>query len=83
MARPDETILDVARRSGAPIGNSCGATGVCRRCAVRILDEAGSLSPLTRIEQQFVEQGKLPDGERLACQTLVRGDCVVTTTYWG
>jgi len=34
-AKPNETILDVARRAAAPIGNSCGGIGVCGRCRVR------------------------------------------------
>lgn len=71
IAKPDETILDVARRAGAPIGNSCGGVGVCGRCQVTIVE--GAVSPPTRFES--------PE-KRLACQIVVMGDCVVTTTYW-
>lgn len=74
VARPNETLLDVARRAGAPIGNSCGGIGVCNRCRVRIVEGSENLTPPTRFE-------KLP-GERLACQAIVLGDCIVTTTYW-
>lgn len=70
-AKPNETILDVARRTGAPIGNSCGGVGVCGRCRVTIVE--GAVSPPTRFET--------PE-KRLACQAIVQGDCVVTTTYW-
>ena len=70
-AKPDETILDVARRAGAPIGNSCGGVGVCGRCRVTIV--SGEVAPPTRFET---------DGKRLACQAIVLGDCTVTTTYW-
>ncbi len=73
-ARPNETVLDVARRAGAPIGNSCGGIGACNRCRVRIVEGAENLTPPTRFE-------KNPD-ERLACQAVVLGDCVITTTYW-
>ena len=76
-AKPNETILDVARRVGAPLGNSCGGVGVCARCKVRVLE--GELSPPTSVELKF---GKLEEGERLACQAVVTGDCSVTTTYW-
>lgn len=71
IAKPNETILDVARRVGAPIGNSCGGVGVCGRCRVTIVD--GAVSPPTRFET---------DDKRLACQAIVLGDCTVTTTYW-
>ena len=77
IAKENETILDVARRAGAPLGNSCGGVGVCARCKVRVLE--GELSPPTSVELRF---GQLKDGERLACQAVVTGDCSVTTTYW-
>lgn len=82
-AKHDETILDAARRAGAPIGNSCGAVGVCARCRVAILAGAESLSPPTEIERRIASQRGLGDTERLACQAVVRGDCRITTAYWG
>jgi uncharacterized 2Fe-2S/4Fe-4S cluster protein (DUF4445 family) len=78
-ARQDETLLDVARRCGAPIGNSCGGVGVCARCKVRIVSGAENLTPATNVELRF---GRLGDGERLACQAVVGGDVEVTTGYW-
>jgi 2Fe-2S ferredoxin len=82
-AKSDETILDAARRAGAPIGNSCGAVGVCARCRVVILAGDESLSPPTEIERRIAAQRNLQESERLACQAVVRGDCKVTTSYWG
>lgn len=78
-AKPNETVLDVARRVGAPLGNSCGGVGVCARCKVRIVSGAENLTPPTNVETRF---GRLGDGERLACQAVVRGDLEVTTAYW-
>ncbi len=72
-AKPNETILDVARRAGAPLGNSCGGIGICARCRVRVVQRAENLTPPTRFES---------GEERLACQAVVLGDCTVTTTYW-
>lgn len=76
-AKENETLLDVARRAGAPLGNSCGGVGVCARCKVRVVE--GELSAPTSMEARF---GRLEEGERLACQAVVMGECVVTTTYW-
>lgn len=73
-AKPNETLLDVARRARAPIGNSCGGIGICNRCRVRVVEGTENLTPPTRFE-------KTP-GERLACQAVVLGDCTITTTYW-
>lgn len=81
-ARADETLLDVARRAGVPLGNSCGATGICARCKVRVLAGADHLTPPTAIEIRFgTSRGFAPD-ERMACQSIILGDCEVTTTYW-
>ena len=80
--KPDETVLDVARRAGAPLGNSCGGVGVCTRCKVRVLSGAENLSPPTSIEIRFGSSRGFAKDERMACQAVVRGNCEVTTTYW-
>ena len=82
-SRDDETILDVARRVGAPIGNSCGGVGWCARCRVQVVDGAGNLGAVTWVEQEKGSELGFTANERLACQAAVHGDCVVTTTYWG
>jgi 2Fe-2S ferredoxin len=80
--RADETVLDAARRAGAPLGNSCGAVGVCARCRVRIVDGATNLSAPTSVELRVGKSRGFAGDERLACQAVVLGDCTVTTTYW-
>jgi adenylate cyclase len=82
-AKPNETVLDVARRAGAPIGNSCGATGICARCRVRVIEGTEQLSPMTSIELRTLTRNGFDEGERLACQAAVFGDCEITTCYWG
>jgi ferredoxin len=81
-AKPDETLLDVARRAGVPLGNSCGAVGICARCRVRVVEGAENLSPPTAIETRIGTQRGFTADERMACQAVVNGDCSVTTTYW-
>lgn len=81
-AKPDETVLDAARRAGAPIGNSCGGVGVCGRCRVRLLAGAENLSAPTVIETRVASRLGFDSDERLACQAVVRGDVEVTTGYW-
>ena len=81
-AKPDETILDAARRAAAPIGNSCGGVGVCARCRVRIVAGSENLSPPTSIELRIGGAAGFAAGERMACQACVLGDCEVTTSYW-
>jgi len=81
-ARPDETVLDAARRADAPVGNSCGSVGVCGRCRVLVLAGAENLSPPTMIEIRVASQRGFAADERLACQAVVTGDVEVTTSYW-
>lgn len=80
--KPNETVLDAARRAGAPIGNSCGSVGVCGRCRVRVLAGAENLSLPTMIELRVATQRGFENDERLACQAAVSGDVEVTTSYW-
>ena len=80
--KPNETVLDAARRAGAPLGNSCGSVGVCGRCRVRVLAGAENLSAPTMIEIRVAAQRGFEDDERLACQAAVLGDVEVTTSYW-
>ncbi len=82
VARDDETLLDLARRAGAPLGNSCGGVGICARCRVQVLSGGENLSPPTSLERRFGTARGFADDERMACQAVVRGDCSVTTTYW-
>lgn len=81
-AKDDESILDVARRAGVPLGNACGGVGVCTRCKVRVLTGAENLTPPTSIEIRFSASRGFAADERMACQAVVRGECEVTTTYW-
>ena len=81
-ARPDETLLDVARRASVPVGNSCGGIGICARCRVRVLSGAECLSPPTSVEVRVSAERGLDPDERLACQAVVLGNCSVTTSYW-
>lgn len=81
-ALPDETVLDAARRAGAPLGNSCGGVGICGRCRIRVVAGAEQLSAPTSIELRTMTTRGFADDERLACMCVVNGDCVITTSYW-
>ncbi|HYU25617.1 MAG TPA: 2Fe-2S iron-sulfur cluster-binding protein [Thermoanaerobaculia bacterium] len=81
-AKSDETLLDVARRAGVPLGNSCGGVGICSRCKVRVVAGAENLTPPTGVETRFAAARGFEEDERMACQAVVLGDCEVTTSYW-
>ena len=81
-AKSDETLLDVARRAGVPLGNSCGGVGICSRCKVRVVAGAENLTPPTSVETRFAAARGFAEDERMACQAVVLGECEVTTSYW-
>jgi ferredoxin len=81
-ALANETVLDVARRAGAPLGASCGSVGICARCKVRVVEGAENLSAPTSVELRIGGQRGFAPDERMACQAVVEGPCSVTTTYW-
>ena len=81
-AKENETVLDVARRAAVPLGNSCGAVGICARCKVRVVSGAENLSAPTAIETRIGTARNFAPDERMACQAVVMGECSVTTTYW-
>lgn len=81
-ALANETVLDVARRAGAPLGASCGGVGICARCKVRVVEGAENLSAPTSVELRIGAQRGFAADERMACQAVVNGACSVTTTYW-
>ena len=81
-AKPNESVLDVARRAGVPLGNSCGGVGVCARCRVRVVAGGEALTEPTAIEVRFGTARGFEEDERMACQAVVLGDVEVTTPYW-
>jgi ferredoxin, 2Fe-2S len=75
-----ETLFEALRRNDVPIASSCNGDGVCGRCRLRILEGAALLDPPGDLERRHA--GAMAPDERLACQALVRGDIVVSATYW-
>jgi ferredoxin len=73
-------VLDVARRAGAPLANACGGVG-CLRALQSARGERSGKPQRTDVDRSAVLEGFV-DGERMACQAVVRGDCAITTTYW-
>jgi len=54
--------------------HACGGKGRCTTCAFDVASGAENLSRLTPVEERFIEQGRLVEGQRLACQTRCLGE---------
>jgi ferredoxin len=75
------SLLAAAARAGAPLGNACRGQGVCRACAVLVIEGAQLLSEPGELERRM----GLEQGWRMACQTRVYrpGRLELWTPHWG
>ncbi|PRQ05906.1 hypothetical protein ENSA5_00180 [Enhygromyxa salina] len=75
------SLLAAAARAQAPLGNACRARGVCRACAVQVVEGAELLNAPGELERDM----ELEPGWRMACQTRVRapGRLHLWTPHWG
>ena len=68
-------LLEAAGRAGMTIETPCGGAATCGKCRVRIT--AGMCDPNPR-DVEFFSEAELADGWRLACQTSICDDTVVS-----
>ena len=76
------TIISAANRAEVPIGQSCNGDGICGWCKVKVLSGLQELDLPSRLEQRLIETNGFSPDERAACLARVRGDVIVTTSYW-
>ena len=72
-AAPEETLLQIAQRSGENIAADCGGASVCGKCRIRIVGDA-HVSPMTDRERSLLSETEREKGVRLACMTRPTGD---------
>jgi ferredoxin len=80
--KPGATILSAANQVHVPIGQSCMGDGICGWCRVRVLEGLEHLAPPSELERKLMQSHDFSPEERAACLAKVKGDVVVTTTYW-
>jgi uncharacterized 2Fe-2S/4Fe-4S cluster protein (DUF4445 family) len=68
-------LLSAARAAGIQIVSVCGGIGSCTSCRVRLV--LGTLSPLTQIEEDALQEEERVQGFRLACQAHVLSDAKI------
>ncbi|MBN1777730.1 MAG: DUF4445 domain-containing protein [Clostridiales bacterium] len=68
-------LTQVLREHGMMIATPCGGKGVCGKCRVRA---EGALSAPTARERACLSPEEIAGGTRLACQTVLQGDAVVS-----
>ncbi len=73
---PSGTLLGdlLTKAQCEAFGMPCGGHGRCGKCKVVA---KGSLSPLSEPEKRLLSQDEIKQGVRLACCTMVEGNCTV------
>jgi uncharacterized 2Fe-2S/4Fe-4S cluster protein (DUF4445 family) len=68
------TLFDAASWNGIAIDSTCGGHGTCKKCRVKIADNAPAP---TSLDIRAYTAGELRDGWRLACRTIATRDTTV------
>jgi uncharacterized 2Fe-2S/4Fe-4S cluster protein (DUF4445 family) len=71
-------VTETAGQAGLTIQTPCGGGGVCGKCRIQVLDGACPPGPA---EQQVFSAEQLAQGWRLACQTAICGQTVITIPH--
>ncbi len=74
------TVYESILAINIPIGALCAGKGTCGKCMIRILDPNPKISEPSDKEKKFLNEEKIQEGYRLACQTKVLGDLRVFLT---
>lgn len=77
---PGTTLLEAAHAADMPVGNSCGADGICGKCGLRLLE--GVLPSASEREARVSTANRVSANLRLSCMVQVQSDVVVTADYW-
>lgn len=81
-ANPEQNLMQNVLEHGLPVASSCNGDGVCAKCKMTINNGLQNLTPETEVETFLKSKFKLAKNVRISCQTFVKGDVEVDTTYW-
>ncbi|MDY6911354.1 MAG: ASKHA domain-containing protein [Chloroflexota bacterium] len=73
-ARQGDTIWEVLQNTDVELDGDCGGLGKCGKCKIRVLT---SIGPPSEEEGEFLDQGEIDQGIRLACRTQIMEDMVI------
>jgi len=77
VARSGEKLLAALNGQGVRVPSACAGAGTCGLCKVKILSGGGT--PLST-ERARLSRRELRDGQRLACQVVIREPLAVTVS---
>ena len=65
-----KTILELAIDHKIPLSHSCGGSGSCGTCLIRLEHSKGELPPREELEEEMANERDFEKDERLACQVV-------------
>ncbi|MDN3204846.1 2Fe-2S iron-sulfur cluster-binding protein [Algoriphagus sediminis] len=68
----DRKVIDLIHENGIDWMHACGKKGRCTTCKMIMVSGEENLSPMNEFEKRFYELGRLKNGERLACQSILK-----------
>lgn len=72
------SILDAAKKIGAPEGDRCGAVCACSTCHVYVVEGVDNLSEAEDEEEDILDKAfDVRPNSRLGCQAKIEGDIAV------
>jgi len=74
-------MVDVCDDAGAPVAFSCRSAN-CGACRVEVIAGAPLLEPPAREELDLLAIVAAPEGQRLACQAVIRGGPGLIQLRW-
>jgi len=77
-ANPAISLLQLLGRNNIRLPIKCGGRARCGYCRFTMHEGLKKASAPTIFEQKFKENHPLPDNVRLACQTYIAGDCIIS-----
>ena len=64
-------VIEIIHENGIDWMHACGKKGRCTTCKIIVKSGGENLSPPTKSELDFLQQGRLNAGERLSCQAIL------------
>src|ERR1700730_1699772 len=77
---PNESVLELAKRSGIFIKSICGGLPSCSECRVKIVEGGHNIMPPGFKEKSLIGSAYFIDHSRLSCQVKCMGDITVDLT---
>jgi ferredoxin, 2Fe-2S len=69
-----KTVLKILHENQIDWMHACGAKGRCTSCKMIVEKGIENLGPLTLVEKNYKNLGRLKENERLACQVTLSGN---------